>query len=269
MRLAVISDIHGNDIALERVLGAIQADGADQIVCLGDVAGTGPQPRAATERLRSTGAGTVMGNGTGPQPRAATERLRSTGAGTVMGNVDWYLLHPDSVTDPADEAMARFWDIDKWCIEQLTTADLAYMAGFEPTIEVAIGPGLSVLCYHGSPASFEDPITPTTPDDHLDEWLAGRDSTLFLGGHTHFAMVRRFGSALVVNPGSVGMAYDRTRPPEEIRLAPWAEYALVTVRNGTLSIDLRRVEYDKSLVAEAVRSSGMPHADWLADEWAR
>jgi predicted phosphodiesterase len=250
MRLALISDIHGNDVAFERVLSAVDRDGADEIVCLGDVAGTGPQPR------------------TGPQPGGVLERLRALDIRVVMGNVDSYMLHIDSVEKPAGELAAKFWDIDKWCAGQLTEADLSYMAGFEPTLEVDLGDANSALCYHGSPASFEDQITPATPDDVLQGWLTG-PHTVFAGGHTHFAMVRRFGPAFVINPGSVGMAYDRTHPADEIRLAPLAEYALVTVGRGGLSIDLRRIEYDTAPVVEAIRSSGMPHAEWLASEWTR
>jgi predicted phosphodiesterase len=250
MRLALISDIHGNDIAFEVVAAAIARDGVDQIVCLGDVAGTGPHP------------------GTGPLPGAVLERLRVLGADVVMGNVDSYMLDAGSMDPPKDESMAKFWDIDKWCAEQLTEDDLRFVAGFQPTIELALSGAISALCYHGSPASFEDTITPTTPDDELAGLLDGNHA-LFAGGHTHFAMVRRFGSAYVINPGSVGMAFDRTRPSDQIRFAPWAEYALITVRSDRLSIDLRRVEYDTSLVAEAIRASGMPHSEWLAAEWTR
>ena len=245
MRLAVISDIHGNDIALERVLAAIADDRADGIVCLGDVAGTGPQPHAAVERLRACG------------------------ARVVMGNVDWYMLHPESVATGLDEAIARFWDIDLWCAEQTTAADRTYMSGFERSIALELATGASVLCFHGSPSSFEDRISATTPDADLERFFHGYNSAVYAGGHTHFAMVRRHGSALVLNPGSVGMSYDRTYPTTDIRFAQWAEYALLTIDTGTCSVELRRVEYDKSLVSEAVRASGMPHADWLADQWAR
>ena len=251
MRLGLISDIHGNDVALQRVLSALDGEGVDEIVCLGDVAGTGPQPR------------------TGPQPGGVLERMRALDVPVVMGNVDSYMLHVDSVEAPADELAAKFWDIDKWCAEQLTEADLEFMGGFQPTVRLDLGAGIRALCYHGSPRSFDDAIRPNTPDGELAGFLGGYEDAVFAGGHTHFAMVRRFGASYVINPGSVGMAYDRTGPAEDIRLAPWAEYALVTVRAGALSIDLRRVEYDKSLVAEAVRASGMPHAEWLASEWAR
>lgn len=251
VRLALISDIHGNDIALETALNAIDRDVVDEIICLGDVAGTGPNA------------------GTAAQPRTTLERLLALGARVVMGNVDSYMLHADSMESPEDEMMARYWDIDKWCAEQLTAADRTFMQSFQPTLEVDLGDGMSALCYHGSPASFDDPITPTTPDDELGRWLDGHNHAIFAGGHTHFAMVRRFGSAYVINPGSVGMAYDRTHPAEDIHFAGWAEYALVTVGGNGVSIDLRRVAYDKRLVVDAIRASGMPHADWLASEWAR
>jgi len=83
MRLALISDIHGNEIALERVIASIAGDGSDGIVCLGDVAGTGPQPAAALERMRAIG------------------------APVVMGNVDSYMLYPESAGSPGNEMAAR------------------------------------------------------------------------------------------------------------------------------------------------------------------
>jgi predicted phosphodiesterase len=245
MRVALIADVHANDMALERVLDAIGRDGVDGIVCLGDVAGTGPQPAAALERLRATG------------------------CRTVMGNVDDLMLHPVRSPADEDEFLGRFLDIDEWCRAQLDRTLLDYVASFEALVEVALDDDRSLLCYHGSPRSFNDVIRDTTPGEELDGYFAGRECALYAGGHTHFQMLRRHRTALVVNCGSVGMAYDRTHPDAEVRLASWAEYALVSSDRGGLSVDLRRVAYDKGEVARAVRASGMPHADWLADEWSR
>lgn len=62
MRIAVIADLHGNLVALEAVLAALADERTDGIVCLGDVAATGPQPRETVERLRAVGCPVVMGN---------------------------------------------------------------------------------------------------------------------------------------------------------------------------------------------------------------
>ncbi len=62
MRLALISDIHGNNVALEAVLTAISTQNITQVICLGDVASTGPQPCEVIKRLREIGCPVVMGN---------------------------------------------------------------------------------------------------------------------------------------------------------------------------------------------------------------
>jgi predicted phosphodiesterase len=61
MRVALISDIHGNLVSLEAVLADIDREGVDQIVCLGDVAGLGPQPREILARLQALGCICIMG----------------------------------------------------------------------------------------------------------------------------------------------------------------------------------------------------------------
>src|SRR5437867_10242330 len=62
MRIAVISDMHGNDLAFEAVEVDIQKQKVDQIVCLGDAAQGGPQPAAVVQRLRRLNCPVVMGN---------------------------------------------------------------------------------------------------------------------------------------------------------------------------------------------------------------
>jgi len=62
MRIAIIADIHGNLTALEAVLADLEDTGADRVVCLGDVAATGPQPHETVARLRALGCPVVMGN---------------------------------------------------------------------------------------------------------------------------------------------------------------------------------------------------------------
>lgn len=95
MKVVVISDIHGNGVALEAVLAEIRGEGADQVVCLGDAIQGGPQPREVVGLLREWGIPVVMGNAdawllageeTGKEAISA-ERLRQmeAGAGVVVG----------------------------------------------------------------------------------------------------------------------------------------------------------------------------------------
>jgi predicted phosphodiesterase len=234
---ALIADTHGNGIALDLVLDDISAAGIQSIVCLGDVAAMGPHP---AEVLR---------------------RVKELGCPVVMGNADAFALTP-----VADNDMdRRINDINAWCIDQLTAADLDFIRSFQPTVSVGLGGSRTLLCYHGSPRSFRDVITPATPNDDLDQLLDDGAVDLFAGGHTHVQMYRRHRTAIVLNPGSVGMAFDRDWPVDNARMAPWAEYAVVDP--ARLSVCLKRVPYRKEVVADAIKESGMPHATWLAAKW--
>jgi hypothetical protein len=70
----------------------------------------------------------------------------------------------------------------------------------------------------------------------------------------------------VVNPGSVGLPFRRIERGV-MRIAPWAEYGLLTCGDGHLSIELRRTDFDVDEFLEVMRASGMPHAEWWAELW--
>ncbi|MCE9573069.1 MAG: metallophosphoesterase [Deltaproteobacteria bacterium] len=83
MRIALISDLHANLVALDAVLADIAARGADQVVCLGDVATLGPHPREVLDRLRALDGPAILGNRRGrlraralPRHAAATPTCR-------------------------------------------------------------------------------------------------------------------------------------------------------------------------------------------------
>jgi predicted phosphodiesterase len=244
MRTAIIADIHGNLVALDAVLAEIRAEGVERIVCLGDVAATGPRPAPVLARLRELDC---------PQ---------------VMGNADAFLLEPKP-TEHAAGDQKRVEEIDLWCAGQLSEEDCAFLAGFKPTVSVPLGEGTTLLAYHGSPRSFEEGITAETPDAALVEMLAGHQAQVFAGGHTHVQMVRRHRDRLVVNPGSVGLPMDAVPPAEGIMNAPWAEYAVVTVEGGRLEVSLRRMPFDVEALLHAADVSGMPHATWWKADWRR
>jgi putative phosphoesterase len=232
VRTALIADIHGNVVALRAVLDDVRSH-ADRVVCLGDVAATGPQPAEAVEAVAELG------------------------CDVVMGNTDEWLLSP---TDEAieDDDTRRIAEIDLWAREQLTPDHLAELRRYQPRVELD-----GVLCYHGSPRSNTEVILSTTPDPELAQMVAGYERRVLAGGHTHVAMLRRFRGSLVVNPGSVGMPFEQTAP-ETFRNPPWAEYAVV---DGT-DVDFRRVAVDVGAVTEAARASGMPNAGWWVKDWA-
>lgn len=203
----------------------------DGVVCLGDVAATGPRPRATLARLRALN------------------------CPVVMGNADAWLLDPPAAAS-AEAATRRIEEIDRWCAARLADDDLAFIRSFRPTVAVTVG-DTPLLCFHGSPRSYDDSIRATAPDDELTPLLGDADAALLAGGHTHERLYRRLGARTLINPGSVGMPSD----------PPWAEYAIVSAESNGLHVEFRRVRFDVDAFVAQIAASGMPHADWLAGAW--
>ncbi|NOZ27051.1 MAG: metallophosphoesterase family protein [Chloroflexi bacterium] len=244
MRIAIISDIHGNLVALEAVLADLEARQVGEVVCLGDVAAFGPQPREVIARLREL-------NGS-----------------VVMGNTDAWLLNPRP-HPVRDEDSHKVTEIELWGAEQLSPADLDYVRTFQPMIEISLGDEAKLLCFHGSPRSDRDVIAPATPEEDLERMLRGFQATVMIGGHTHTQMFRRYGDAILMNPGSVGFPIERDLATGRVRNPPWAEYAVVTREGEALGVELRRVPVDVEAIRRAALDSGMPHVEWWMEGWDR
>ncbi|HLY29939.1 MAG TPA: metallophosphoesterase family protein [Ktedonobacterales bacterium] len=274
MRLAIISDVHGNLTALEAVLTDMRdPSGAlpERIVCLGDVAQMGPQPHETIVRLRALGCPVIMGN-TDDKLIKRVERLAI--ASDTSDTTEPLAKHGKETSKTAPDEKQRSREINWWTARQVTADDLTYLRTFVPTLEVALGSaegGRALLCCHGSPRSYNDRTEATTPDEKLGDWLADVDEArvgIVASGHTHLQMLRRYQALTLLNPGSVGMPLMEVKPGE-FRLAPCAEYAILTYdgQQPGLRIELRRVSYNTSAVIAGFLASDMPHTEWTTTDW--
>lgn len=237
MRLALISDQHGNDVAFRAALEDVERLGVEEIVCLGDV---------------------VQG---GTEPAQTLDRLASLGCETVLGNADAFLLEvPADSPEPVTE---RQLEVRAWTLSQLDASHLEQIRSFAPVVRRDLD-GVSLLLFHGSPRSYDDVLLPGLGGEALEPFL-GHDAALLAGGHTHLQWTRRIGDALYVNPGSVGISYDRHADPLVLR--PLAEWALVTIADGTVAVEFRQVPYAVEDVRAATKRSGRPYADEWAAQW--
>lgn len=242
VRIALISDIHGNEVALQAVVERMAKAGVDQVVCLGDVATLGPRP------------GRVLA------------MLRELACPCILGNHDEFLLDPDLI-HTYTEAPVIVEAVD-WCRSQLSAEDLSFVRTFQPRLELALDAHHRLLLFHGSPGSHMDDLLATTPPDELDRLLSGHRATVMAGGHTHIQMLRQHRGMLIVNPGSVGLPFEEYvagRPPT---LMTHAEYAIVEARGGSIRVTLERVPLDRSALRDVVRNSDNPLAGFLLQHYA-
>jgi putative phosphoesterase len=239
VRVGLISDIHGNLLALDAVVAELERENVDEIVCLGDVA-------------------------VGPQPAETLERIKELGCRVIMGNWDAAFL--GAMPKPKDKIGERLVEIGEWWRSYLSDANREQMASFEPTLELQLG-STPVLCFHGSPKSYDDWIFATTPDEDLRPMLDSVQQRVLVGGHTHVQMIRRYLEKVLINPGSVGLPF-REWWPRPVRISPWAEWGILGGDDGNLSMDLRRTPFDVEAFLEMSLASGMPHAAWWVQSWS-
>jgi putative phosphoesterase len=207
---ALVYDVHGNLPALEAVLA--DAHEADRFILGGDYALFGGWPKETIERLQALPALWIRGNG---------ER---------------WTAHPE---DAPDNPIARPG------IEAARTALGAQLVADLAALPATAAEGDTLIC-HGSPVSDVRSFFPEPADDEA-ELLAGVTAKRLVFGHTHLPFRRTANGIELINPGSVGMPFDRD---------PRAAYALVH-DDGT--VEHRRVQYDHEASATRVREIG---AEW-------
>lgn len=242
MRVAVISDIHGNTVALDAVLADAAAQGVEEHWFLGDYSAIGPEPVAVLERITALPrTRLVRGNtdrylvtGEGPPPLPATVRERPELVETFGAIVASFAWTRGYVT-------ASGW--------------LDWFAQLPPDLAFTGPGGLRVHAVHAAPGTDDgEGIHPGRSTGEIRSLVAGVDADLVFVGHTHEAMMRRVDRCVVVNVGSVS----NPRAPD-LR-ASWL--LLEAVSSGT-QLTLRRVEYDHAAFAETVARSRHPAADYI------
>jgi predicted phosphodiesterase len=244
-RAAVISDIHGNGVALDAVFADWRRRGGGGVVCLGDSAGGGPQP------------GHVLA------------RLRELKCRVVRGNADDWLLSGRPKAG-ADEDTATLEEIVAWARERLSDEDRAFLRSLPRTLELALDESTRLVAFHGTPRATTERLLHTMPDPVVAERLGDRMASILAGGHTHLQGARVHRGALLLNPGSVGVPVrgeptEGWLPDEAGWVAADAEYAFVESKRGALAVTLARVPVDPDAVRRAAERSGMPHAcGWAA-----
>jgi putative phosphoesterase len=232
LRIAVLSDIHGNHRALDAVLDEVEREQPDRIVFCGDVA-SGPFPAETIARLLELEARALF----------------------VHGNADRALVSAFDTRlsfNPEEKNPALL--VSAWNSRQIDREGRDFLARFENRLVLEVtGLGRTLFC-HGSPRSDEEIITRLTPEDHLQKLFAEILEKVLVCGHTHHQFDRRFGSYRAINPGSVGMPYQGK---------PGAYWALLGP-----GVKLRRTDYDFERFVEEALASGYPdpaYRDTLLD----
>ncbi len=228
MRVAIVSDLHGNRRAFEAVLDDLEQVAPDLILHGGDLAAGGAHPADIIDQVRSLG-----------WPG-------------VRGNTDEMLWSPESLAEYAaanpkiERLLAMVQETIPPTLASIGEERLRWLEGL-PTMYSQEGFSL----VHASPDDLWRAPMANASDEELQSTYASLGAPIVVYGHIHCPYVRRLHRMTVANTGSVSQSYDGDRR---------ASYLLM---DGE-SIAIRRVEYDVESEARELSRSGLPHADWLA-----
>ncbi|MCY3749718.1 MAG: metallophosphoesterase family protein [Chloroflexi bacterium] len=235
MRVAVVTDIHGNRHALFAVLADLRRVGADEAVFGGDAALFGSRPRECWERVLDLG-----------------WRL-------VQGNTDRYIADLPSklaTLDDPEGVQGRFLQANvAWAAERLGPAMVRKLGGMARQVSIQ-SPAGTLLVVHGSPGDDETGWSRHDDEETVARVIGPTEAAAVASGHTHTAMVRHAGQVLGVNCGAVGRSHDGQ--------PGLATYAVLDDAGGRWSAELRRVDYDFRGAHAEVRALGVPLSDAFA-----
>lgn len=229
-RVAVLSDVHGNAVALDAVRRAIRRERPDAVIVAGDLVMNGPEPAATLDGIRE---------------------LEADGAIVVQGNTDVAVADFDySAAFPwlTDGVPDAFRAAAEWAHDELGDERLGWLRRLPAERRIVLEETMLLAC-HASPGSqtqgFDQALDPSV----ILERVARTDARVICCGHTHLPEVRDLGWKVIVNDGSAGYVFDGD---------PTASWALVAVDGETVSAEVRRQDFDTMVVSNAISARGLP-----------
>lgn len=229
-RLAALSDIHGNAVAMEAVLKDIAKVKPDGVLVAGDLAINGPEPALVIDVLRT---------------------LADDGAMVIAGNTDIAVADFDYaaafpwMTDGVPDAIVAGAE---WAHDALGPERVDWLRRLPAERRWRTDDGTLVLVCHGSPGSqtagFDQGLDPTV----TIERVARTDARIIVCGHTHLPEVRDLGWKVIVNDGSAGYVFDGE---------PTASWALIDIDGDEVHAEIRRTEFDTMAVSNAISARGL------------
>ncbi|MCQ6277199.1 metallophosphoesterase family protein [Bacillus sp. V3B] len=229
MKLAFISDIHGNATALDAVLQDIQERNVDKTFVLGDLCYRGLEPKRSLELVQALQTDVIKGN--------ADEWV-------VRG------VQQGEVPDPALEMMNKERE---WIVSHLDHESIDYLKNLPTELKLEFD-GLKIHAFHATPTSLFDVVLPNESEESLVEKMMDTNADVYVYAHIHKPYIRYMGGKCVINIGSVGLPFDGLNK---------ASYMILDINENSFQTSIVRVGYDVEQVINQFRESDYPNREML------
>jgi putative phosphoesterase len=228
--VAILSDIHGNAVALEAVRKEIRRAKPDAVMICGDLVLNGPDPSAAIDGVRE---------------------LEAEGAIVIQGNTDVAVADFDYMAAfpwLTDGVPDTFRAAAEWAHDEIGDERLGWLRRLPSERRLRLEETMFLAC-HASPGSQTQGLDQALDPSVILERVSRTDARFICCGHTHLPEVRDLGWKMIVNAGSAGYVFDGD---------PTASWALVVVDGEDITAEIRRTEFDTMTVSNAISARGLP-----------
>jgi putative phosphoesterase len=229
MRIAFISDIHGNATALDVVLSDINQRNVEKVFVLGDLCFRGPEPKRSLQFVRALNTDVIKGN--------ADEWV-------VRG------IRNGEVPESAIEMMSKERD---WTLSQLDGDSVEYLKSLPTELKLEFGK-IKIHAFHATPDSLFEVVTPYESDQVIEEKMMRNEADIFIYAHIHKPYIRYLNGKCIINIGSVGLPFDGLSK---------SSYALLDIVEDSFQTSIVRVNYDVNKVIKQFSESDYPNSEQM------
>ncbi|WP_315073520.1 metallophosphoesterase family protein [uncultured Clostridium sp.] len=226
MKIAVLSDIHGNGIALNCVISDMKKQNINKAIILGDVVMKGPMPRKVMEELKELNV-----------------------LAWIKGNTDEWFKEVTEDFKPKTNNEKELYEYYKYAEAKLTEEDKEFISNL-PVISSLIINDLKILCVHGTPQSIVEAIDGSVPIEEMKEIIKDVKEDIILCGHSHCSFIGEVEGKKIFNVGSIGIPFDKDNR---------ASYGILDFSNEAVKLINRRVNYSIDKVIIIAEKNNYPY----------
>jgi putative phosphoesterase len=226
MRIAVLSDIHGNGIALDYVINDIKNQNIDKVIILGDVVMKGPMPSEVMKELKKLDI-----------------------LAWIKGNTDEWFKEINEYFKPKNHKEKELYEYYKYVETKLTEEDIEFINNLPVRSSLIINE-LKILCVHGTPQSIIGAIDGSVPIEEIKEIIKDVKEDIILCGHSHCPFIGEVKGKKIFNVGSIGIPFDKDNR---------ASYGILDFSNGDVKLVNMRVNYSIDEIITIAEKNNFPY----------
>lgn len=226
MKIAVLSDIHGNAIALNYVIKDMREQGINKVIILGDVVMKGPMPTEVMNELKKLDI-----------------------LGWIKGNTDVWFEEISESDEPRTDKEKKLYSYYSYAMKNMNKKDIEFINDLPVEYSLTYN-GVKILCVHGTPKSNVEAIDGSICVEEIKEIIKDVKEDVILCGHSHCSFICKVDGKKIFNAGSIGNPLDNDNR---------ASYGILDFSKEDVKLINKRVTYPVNEIVKIAEKNDFPY----------